>query len=240
MTQIIVALDGMGDNEALALAKKLSKVGSSSVILKANDLLDGEYGVKILGMLGEHAEVMDDAKFHDIPNTVTNRIKKHIIYYPSLITVHASGGIAMMSAAVRTAGDSKILAVTVLTSLCEEECHNTFGAPVKAKVLQFARNAVIAGVYGIVCSPMELKFLSQFPELGTLKKVTPGIRPKWHLDPKDDQARVTTPYDAVMMGADYLVIGRPITKASDPVEAVLKTQEEIDLAQKAYAEKISS
>ncbi|MBU4216497.1 orotidine-5'-phosphate decarboxylase [Candidatus Parcubacteria bacterium] len=227
MSKIIVALDGMDTEDALVLAKNLEGTG---VILKANDLLDGGLGVTILEVLSRHAEVMDDAKFHDIPNTVKNRVKKHIFYKPSLITVHASGGVAMMRAAVEAAGDSKILAVTVLTSLNEEECNINYGMPVKAKVLQFARNAVLAGVYGIVCSPMELKFLSQFPELNKLKKVTPGIRPKWHLDPNDDQSRITTPYDAVKMGADYLVIGRPITMATNPVEAVLETQKEINLA----------
>lgn len=224
MTKIIVALDGMDVKSALLLAGKL---GSEDVLFKVNDLLDDDEGLKIIGMLNAHGSVMDDPKLHDIPNTVKNRVKKHTRMTPVFITVHAAGGIAMMKAAVENCGQSKILAVTVLTSLNEEECNINLGGSVKAKVLQYARNAVLAGVHGIVCSPKELEFLSQFPELTNLIKVTPGIRPAWHLDPKDDQSRVTTPAKAVQMGADYIVIGRPIVKAEDPVEAVRKTKQEI-------------
>lgn len=224
---IIVALDDLGRDKALSLAKKLRE---ARVIVKVNDLLD-DPGPKIITELRDlGVEVMDDPKLHDIPNTVKTRAKKHAAYRPKFITVHASGGVAMMRAAVEGAGNSKILAVTVLTSLGEEECNINLGGPVKVKVLQFARNALLAGVYGIVCSPQELKFLSGFAELKSLIKVTPGIRPKWHIDPKDDQSRITTPYDAVMLGADYGVIGRPIVKSDDPVQAVWKTQEEIESA----------
>lgn len=224
MAKIIVALDGMGVISALSLAKKLA---GENVLFKANDLLDDEEGINIIAMLNGYGSVMADPKLHDIPNTVKNRVVKYARMTPVFITVHASGGIAMMRAAVENCGQSKILAVTVLTSLSEEECHNNLGGPVKVKVLQYARNAVLAGVHGIVCSPKELEFLSQFPELKILTKVTPGIRPVWHLDPKDDQSRVTTPARAVKLGTDYMVIGRPIVKAEDPVEAVRKTKQEI-------------
>lgn len=223
-TAIIVALDGMKYEDALRLAEKLKGTG---VLFKANDLLDDK-GPEVIRELEKFGGVMADPKLHDIPNTVANRIKKYAIYNPAMITVHASGGIAMMRSAVKNC--SGVLAVTVLTSLNEEECNINLGGPVRAKVLQYARNAVLAGVYGMVCSPKELEFLSQFPELEQLIKVTPGIRPKWHLDPNDDQSRITTPTDAVKMGADYLVIGRPIVKADDPIEAVAKTQAEIKAA----------
>ena len=222
MAEIIVALDGLTFGGALELAEKLSGTG---VLFKANDLLD-DPGPAIIKDLAVSGGVMADPKFHDIPNTVGNRVKKLAVLSPKFITVHASGGVPMMRAAVENCGDSQILAVTVLTSLSEDECNLIFGAPVKAKVLQFARDAVLAGVHGMVCSPKELEFLSKFPELAGLIKVTPGIRPVWHLG-TEDQARVTTPADAVKMGANYLVIGRPIVKAEDPAEAVRKTQEEI-------------
>ncbi|HDH31441.1 MAG TPA: orotidine-5'-phosphate decarboxylase [Candidatus Wolfebacteria bacterium] len=225
MSEIIVAFDGMKYDDVLPLAEALSGMG---VLFKVNDLLD-EYGVKIIESLKYFGGVMADPKLYDIPNTVKNRIKRYAAFKPDFITVHASGGIDMMRAAVDSC-DSKILAVTVLTSLTEEECNINLGGPVKAKVLQFARNAVLAGVHGIVCSSQELKFLSEFRELKALIKVTPGIRPVWHLDPKDDQSRVTTPADAVDMGSDYLVIGRPIIKALNPVEAVRKTKKEIGKA----------
>lgn len=221
--KIIVALDDLSREDALLLADKLS---TENVIFKANDLLD-DGGADIIMSLKNKGGVMADPKLHDIPNTVKNRVKKYAATNPDFITVHASGGIAMMRAAVENCGDSKILAVTVLTSLNEKECTINLGGPIKAKVLQYARNAALAGVHGIVCSPKELEFLSQFPELKTLIKVTPGIRPGWHLDPKDDQSRVTTPADAIKMGADYIVIGRPIVKAKDPLQAIRDTQKEI-------------
>lgn len=225
MAEIIVALDDLTPADALALAEKLSGTG---VLFKANDLLD-DPGPAIIKALAGFGGVMADPKFHDIPNTMKNRVKKFAVLGPKFITVHASAGVPAMRAAVEKCGDSQILAVTVLTSLSEDECNLIFGAPVKAKVLQFARDALLAGVHGIVCSPKELEFLKGFPELAGLIKVTPGIRPVWHFG-TEDQARVTTPADAVKMGANYLVIGRPIVKAKDPAEAVRKTQDEIAVA----------
>lgn len=227
---IIVALDGMTLNGTVEMAEKLRDVVGA---FKVNDALDHSIGPSIISRLGEIGNVMADTKFHDIPNTVANRVHNLIFGaepHPLFITVQASGGIAMMSKALESidamVSSTKILAVTVLTSLNEEDCNLTFGAPVKAKVLQFARWAMLAGVQGIVCSPKELEFLSKYPELEDLIRVVPGIRPKWAVKP-DDQKRVTTPADAISMGADYLVIGRPITKADDPVEAAKRILEEI-------------
>lgn len=223
MTRVIVALDGLNVTAALDLAKKLS---GEDVVFKANDLLD-DGGPEILATLGAYGGVMADPKFHDIPNTVENRIKKYVIHAPDFITVHASGGVPMMKRAVENRGDSSILAVTVLTSLNEEECKSILGGSVKDKVLQYVDNALLAGVQGIVCSPNELEFLSEVPKFKSLIKVTPGIRPLWSLTEKDDQSRIMTPYMAASKGADYIVIGRPIVQAKDPVEAVKKTKYEI-------------
>lgn len=234
MAKIIVAYDDLDLDKAISLARQFNNSGVD-IVSKVNDLLDDE-GPSIISKLREYGDVMADPKLHDIPNTVKNRVKKYAIHKPYFITVHASGGIEMMRKAVENCGESKILAVTVLTSLNEEECNINLGAPVKVKVLQYARNAVLAGVHGIVCSPQELKFLSQFPELKNLIKVTPGIRPKWHIDPKDDQSRITTPRDAVLLGADYLVIGRPIIQSENPVGALQNTREEIISAMKEKRE----
>lgn len=223
MTRIIVALDDLSIDDALSLAKKLSE---EDVVFKVNDLLDDK-GPEIIAALGEYGGVMADPKLHDIPNTVKNRIKKYVIHAPDLVTIHASGGIPMMKAAVENRGDSSILAVTVLTSLSDDECNAIFGCSAKDKVLQLVGDAVSAGVQGIVCSPKELEFLSEVDEFKNLIKVTPGIRPCWNLTLKDDQSRVMTPYNAARKGADYIVIGRPIVQAKDPVEAVRKTKEEI-------------
>jgi orotidine-5'-phosphate decarboxylase len=120
---------------------------------------------------------------------------------------------------------SLVLAVTVLTSLEENNAHLIFGGPSKAKVLQFARDAKLAGCNGIVCSPQELKLLGKQAELVSLLKVIPGIRS--NDSPPDDQRRTMTAAEAVRAGADYLVIGRPITAAPDPVEAAKKFAAEI-------------
>ncbi len=226
-TGIIVALDDMDEMEGVALAQQLSGKG---LLFKGNDILDSDMGLGIIPLLNQHGGVMADPKLYDIPKTVANRTKKFAKYGPVLLTVHASGGIPMMQAAVANCGNTMILGVTVLTSFSSEECILNFGNPPSAEVLKLARDAALAGAHGIVCSPEELAFLRKFPELKNLIRVTPGIRPKWHLDPNDDQARIATPAYAVRNGADYIVIGRPITMAKDPIEAAYKTIEEVKAA----------
>ncbi len=219
MAQIIVALDGLTHERAIELAKAMA---GEEALFKANDLLDYP-GPAILDELAQFGLVMADAKLHDIPKTVERRTIKLMKMKPAILTVHASGGVEMIMAAVKAAAeyypDCMIFAVTVLTSLNEEICQLNLGAPVKAKVLQYARDALLAGAHGIVCSAKELEFLAGYPELGQLKKACAGIRPAWYLDPTDDQARIMTPGKAVKKGADYLVIGRPITLAEDPSQA---------------------
>jgi len=222
---IVIPLDGMTRETALEVAAKLAgKVWG----FKANDLLV-ECGVGIITELKQFGNVFADPKLHDIPSTVANSMAKLAAAGADLVTVHASGGVEMMRAAVDAAGESKVLAVTVLTSLDEDSAHLIFGNPIKATVLQFARNASLAGVYGVVCSPKELEILGKQPELQPLAKVTPGIRPAWH-QVGDDQKRVMTPAEAAELGATLLVIGRPILKADDPLEAAERTAQEIQEA----------
>lgn len=219
---IVIPLDGMTRGIALGLAAKLvDKVWG----FKVNDLLI-ECGVGIIAELKQFGNVFADPKLHDIPSTVANSMAKLAAAGANLVTVHASGGVEMMRAAVDAAGGSKVLAVTVLTSLDEDTAHLIFGNPIKATVLQFARNASLAGVYGVVCSPKELEILGKQPELQFLAKITPGIRPAWH-QVGDDQKRVMTPAEAAKLGATLQVIGRPILRADDPLEAVEKTVQEI-------------
>ncbi len=120
----------------------------------------------------------------------------------------------------------KTLAVTVLTSLGEEDVLRIYGCSVEAAVLKFARDAATANMSGIVCSPKELEMLAQYPELKGLLRVTPGIRPAWH-QKGDDQKRVMTPAEAIKAGADFLVIGRPIIEANNRKEAFNYTVEEV-------------
>lgn len=207
--RIIVALDVDSLDKALELVEKLHLyVGYFKVGL---ELLTNEGAPKVVQAIKEAGgKIFYDGKFKDIPNTVAGASKAVAKLGVDMFNVHASGGVEMMKAAVDNKGESKVLAVTVLTSLSEEDAHSIYGAPSKGKVIEFARWAKIAGIDGLICSPQELQVLGKQKELDDLLRVTPGVRPDWAA--KGDQKRVMTPGEAVKAGADYLVIGRPITK----------------------------
>lgn len=167
-----------------------------------------------------------DLKFHDIPNTVAGAVRSAIAMAPTILDVHASGGSAMMAAAADAAGDEAerlgvpkplILGVTVLTSLDESDLAATgVTGTVEDQVVRLARLADAAGLDGVVCSGAEIEPLRA--AMGAdFKLLTPGIRPLWAA--AGDQKRILTPSDAVNLGADFLVIGRAITGADDPVAA---------------------
>ena len=176
-----------------------------------------------------------DLKFHDIPNTVAKAVRAAVRMGAAFLDVHASGGRAMMSAASKAAeaealsygGPAPVcLAVTVLTSLGEKDLRDDLGmdcTPLE-RVVSFARMAKECGMGGVVASPMEVSGIRQAVGEGFVI-VTPGVRPAWAN--KDDQKRVATPAEAIKAGADFLVIGRPILKAKDPVEAADMVAEEI-------------
>jgi len=219
---IVIPLDGMGRAQAVALAERLlGKVWG----FKVNDLLLA-CGTSIVEELKGLGRVFVDAKLHDIPNTVANGVKRLASAGADLITVHASGGPAMVRAAVEQSGGAGILAVTVLTSLDDVTADEVFGSDAAGAVVRLARMAAGAGAAGIVCSPRELVTVSAMPEMQGRLKVTPGIRPAWH-GKADDQRRSMTPAEAITAGADLLVIGRPITGAADPVAAVERVLAEI-------------
>ena len=239
--RIIVAVDVDHPNKAIELVTKLGpKVGSFKIGLElitamlASILVGDEQEAlanakrvrELFRLLGR--QFFYDGKFKDIPNTVgaVSKIVGKMIKV-GMFNVHASSGIKGMMAAVENKGESKVLAVTVLTSHEENNAFLDYGAPSKAKVLQYARNAKLAGCDGVICSPQELVLLDDQPELASLRKVTPGIRSSD--DPADDQKRTLSPREAIAAGATELVIGRPITKAASPVEAVQKIAEEIAL-----------
>ncbi len=207
--RIIVALDVDSLEKAQRLVEELAPhIGCFKVGLELITSVGAPQVVKFVHELG--GLVFFDGKFCDIPNTVGNAAKSVAGLGVKMFNVHASCGIEAMAAAVANKGDSLVLAVTVLTSLEENNAHLIFGGPSKAKVLQFARDARLAGVDGVICSPQELELLVKQVELGDLLKVTPGVRPEWAA--VGDQKRVMTPGEAVKAGATALVIGRPITK----------------------------
>ncbi len=178
------------------------------------------------GPAGVHAvteaPVFLDLKLHDIPNTVAGAVSAVLPVGAAMLTLHAAGGAAMIAAArnaAEAAGGArpKLLAVTVLTSLSAEALAETgvAGTP-GAQVLRLAKLALAAGADGLVCSPQEVAMLRR--EIGPAPLlVVPGIRPAGA--PAGDQARTLTPREAVEAGADWLVIGRPITGAPDPAAA---------------------
>lgn len=160
-----------------------------------------------------------DLKLHDIPNTVAGAVKSSLALDPLLLTLHCAGGAAMLRAAAeaRGAARTKLLGVTVLTSLDDSDLAATGqSGPAAAQVRRLALLAQASGLDGVVCSPQEVAMLRQACSKDFLL-VVPGIRPAGAAI--GDQKRVQTPRDAIAAGADYLVIGRPITEAPDPAAA---------------------
>lgn len=210
--KIIVSLDGITEIQALEVAQRLNgKVWG----FKINDLV--YESLDLIENLKKYGRIFIDVKLHDIPNTVANSIQRLSRHRADIITVHASGGIEMMKAAKSHAGNSKILAVTVLTS----EKTGDVGIVVK----KLAEEALEAGVDGIVCSGHELEIIKDIPGINSKIKVVPGIRPDWY-HKKDDQVRTMTPYEAIERNADYVVIGRPITQDKDPIHALTRIMSE--------------
>ncbi len=170
-----------------------------------------------------------DLKFHDIPNTVAGAIRSALPLQPAILDVHASGGRAMMQAALDavTAWSGPrpmLIAVTVLTSLSDDDLTATgVNGTAEAQVLRLARLTQAAGLDGVVCSPREIAPIRAALGPG-FKLVVPGIRPEWAA--VGDQKRIMTPRQAVDAGADILVIGRPITGSDDPVAAAKRIAEE--------------
>jgi len=146
--------------------------------------------------------------------------------------LHAASGIKSMRNAVKAKGTAQVLAVSVLTSLSEEETFLIFGTPAKAKVLQFARDAVLAKVDGMICSPLELPLFDEYEEINGLERWTPGIRPDWSIT--GQQKRFTTPGQAIKLRATKVIVGSPLykhpPKFASPTEAAQAVIQEISNA----------
>jgi len=207
-----------------ALAEKLEGLG---VYIKVNSILRAVGYNLIFKLHNLGLRVFADLKIIDIPNTMATDGEFLKEIKPEILTVMCCAGIEGMNAVQKAIGEStEVLGVTVLTSLDEEECQAIFTCSTKAGVLRFSRMAQLAGLGGLILSPKEVELVSKRKEL-MLSLNTPGIRPKWFLTEKDDQARVMTPFKAIKEGAKRIVIGRPITKSDNPREAVERTLEEI-------------
>jgi len=216
--RIIVALDLRTAEEAVRLARALADyVAGFKVGL---GLLHGP-GPGLVGTLARLGPVLADAKLHDIPSQVRAAARRLGEYGARWVTAHASGGVEMLQAATEglAAGaggrESGVLAVTVLTSIDAPAASALFGRSPGDLTARLAKRAAEAGVEGVVCSPKELGVVAQVAP--GLLRVTPGIRPEG--SPAGDQRRTATPAEARARGADFLVVGRPITADPDPVAA---------------------
>ncbi|MCH2548724.1 MAG: orotidine-5'-phosphate decarboxylase [Alphaproteobacteria bacterium] len=229
---IFVAIDTSDLDQALALAKEVrSLVGGFKVGLEFFSS-NGAEGLKKVIELG--IPVFLDLKFHDIPNTVSKAVGEVVDLGVSIINVHASGGKAMMEAAVKSSKNKThspplMAAVTVLTSLDENDLvtvgQNT---PVVSQVERLSLLAKSCGLDGVVCSANEITHLRKVCG-NDFFLIVPGIRPRWASS--GDQKRVMTPEEAFTLGADILVIGRPITGSERPALAAERIVKELNIRQ---------
>lgn len=215
--RLIVALDTADAGQA---ARWAAIVGPHCALVKLGlefFAANGPDGVRAV----KHRPIFLDLKLHDIPNTVAGAVRALLPLRPRMLTLHAGGGPAMIAAARQACPDAAdrplLLAVTVLTSL-DEPALAAMGVAggVEQHALRLARMALEHGADGVVCSPLELRALRSALGNAALL-VVPGIRPRGA--DAADQARVMAPEEAVAAGADFIVIGRPITTAADPAAA---------------------
>jgi orotidine-5'-phosphate decarboxylase len=225
--RLIVALDVSTADEARRLVRAL---GDTATTYKIGKQLFTAAGPQLVAeFIASGQKIFLDLKFHDIPNTVWAAVHSAAALGVSMLTVHASGGPKMLRAAVEAAGQVAnpplVLAVTVLTSLTDEDLSLIgVNGRVLDQVLRLASLAREAGCGGIVASALEACELRR--ELGTgFAIVTPGVRPPGV--PAGDQARVLTPREAIAAGATHIVVGRPITEAQDPAAAAKAVLDEI-------------
>jgi orotidine-5'-phosphate decarboxylase len=215
--RLIVALDVP---DAKAAQRLIQRIGDAAVFYKVGLQLFTSEGPQFVAELARSGrKVFLDLKLHDIPNTVAHAIQAVNGLGVSMLTVHAGGGIEMLRAAVAAAGSQlTLLAVTVLTSLNDRQLQEVgVGGGTTDQVLRLAVLAESAGCQGVVTSAREVLGLRR--ALGDrLAIVSPGIRPAGA--GKDDQERVATPREAIRAGASHLVVGRPITHATDPAQAI--------------------
>lgn len=218
----IVALDFSKGAEASAMVHKLGE--SCSFYKVGNELFTAAGPAFVQSLVGAGNHVFLDLKFHDIPNTVAGAVRTAAALGVSLVTVHASGGIAMLRAAVESAAEAgsscEIFAVTVLTSLDNASLSAASGRPdadVMKEVERLAQISHAAQVNGVVCSGREAHMIRM--KHGTdLRLLIPGIRLAG--DAAGDQARTVTPDEAARAGANYIVVGRSVTRAGDPAAAM--------------------
>ena len=227
-SKVVVALDFNNQADALAFVEGIDP---NDCRLKIGKEMFTHFGPEFVkDLVGRGFDIFLDLKFHDIPNTVAKAVTAAAELGVWMVNVHASGGVAMMQKAKEALapyGDKAplLIGVTVLTSMSQEDLSLLGINKTPAEQVEFlASLAQKAGLDGVVCSAQEAKLLKQ--KLGeSFKLVTPGIRPAGSAS--DDQQRIVTPEQAISDGVDYLVIGRPITKAESPTDVLKEINESI-------------
>ena len=220
--KIIVAIDSSSKTEAVNI---LNKLKPELCMVKIGSVIFNSLGRDFIELTHEKGfQIFLDLKFHDIPNTVQESILAIKSLPIKMLTIHTSGGIQMMKAAMEAVkGTSiKVFGVTALTSLSNNDVQHIFQRDASAQVNAMLDLAEEAGIRGVVCSPHELTLVKS---RARFLSVTPGIR---LVDAYDDQRRVMTPSKAIELGADYLVIGRPITGSQDITLALESIHKSID------------
>jgi len=215
--KLILALDVDRADEALALVRLLKPY--LSLFKVGNQLFTREGPAFVKALRAEGVDIFLDQKWHDIPQTVAHAVTSAAALDVRYVTVHASGGLEMLQAAQAATKGSRteILSVTVLTSLDDGALRQIgFDRTAAEQVVRLARLAALAGTAGLICSPLEIELIRQQLQ-EPIKLVTPGVRSA--KDGLQDQKRTLTAAEALKRGANHLVIGRPITKAADPVAA---------------------
>jgi orotidine-5'-phosphate decarboxylase len=222
--RLIIALDFPTKSQALALVSALA--GSASNYKIGLQLYTAEGPGIVRAVAATGAKIFLDLKLHDIPSTVARAVAAAGELGVQMLTVHLSGGRAMLEAAVEARSPNlSLLGVTVLTSATQETLRETgVNSGIEDQVLRLAQLGKTSGIDGLITSPHEVRILRE--QLGNqMKLITPGVRPSWAA--ADDQKRFSTPSEALKSGADYLVIGRPITAQPDPRMAVERLLAEI-------------
>ena len=185
----------------------------------------GEKGYSFLKK--NNLNIFFDFKLHDIPNTVAMGISSLNRLDPDMLTVHISGGKNMLVSANKNSKNTKIIGVSILTSLDKKNIFNIYNRKnTKTLIKKMVSLAIDSKIYGIVCSPKEVKYVKEFAK-SKLKIITPGIRLKNQKIRNDDQKRFLLPKEAIKLGADYLVIGRPIIASNNPLYLVKSINDQI-------------
>ena len=206
---IIVAIDEINLKKASDI---LDNLDSEKCMVKIGSISFNSIGSEIISCADRKGfDIFLDLKLHDIPNTVKKSIEGLISYPIKMLTIHISGGKEMMTAAMEAVSGTniKVFGVTALTSLSNDDTNKIFQRSTYEQVEAMLDLAEATGIHGVVCSPQELELVKRRK---SLLSITPGIRLQ---DLDDDQKRVMTPKEAIELGADYIVVGRPITSSDD-------------------------